>query len=114
MFITNPGRMGDEDGMTFITKANNEYKIVLEDLAYLKDVNYIAIEIIGLKDITLPSLETLRIYKTDNKILTNDYAGQNGLKNANLYQEVVCEGFVKLYQSLLQLCGIKSYDIEFI
>lgn len=27
MFITNPGRMGDEDGSTFIIKNNNEFKI---------------------------------------------------------------------------------------
>lgn len=27
MFITNPGRMGDEDGITFIIKQDNEYKI---------------------------------------------------------------------------------------
>lgn len=27
MFITNPGRMGDEDGLTFIIKQDNEYKI---------------------------------------------------------------------------------------
>ena len=26
MFITNPGRMGDEDGSTFIIKENNKYK----------------------------------------------------------------------------------------
>ena len=26
MFITNPGRMGDEDGSTFIVKENNEFK----------------------------------------------------------------------------------------
>ena len=27
MFITNPGRMGDEDGSTFIIRQDNEYKI---------------------------------------------------------------------------------------
>ena len=27
MFITNPGRMGDEDGSTFIIKQDNKYKI---------------------------------------------------------------------------------------
>ena len=27
MFITNPGRMGDEDGSTFIIRQNNEFKI---------------------------------------------------------------------------------------
>ena len=27
MFITNPGRMGDEDGTTFIIKHNNEFSI---------------------------------------------------------------------------------------
>ena len=27
MFITNPGRMGDEDGSTFIIKQDNEFKI---------------------------------------------------------------------------------------
>ena len=27
MFITNPGRMGDEDGSTFIIKEDNEFKI---------------------------------------------------------------------------------------
>ncbi len=27
MFITNPGRMGDEDGSTFIIKQDNEYRI---------------------------------------------------------------------------------------
>ena len=27
MFITNPGRMGDEDGSTFIVKEGNEFKI---------------------------------------------------------------------------------------
>ena len=27
MFITNPGRMGDEDGITFVIKNNNEYTI---------------------------------------------------------------------------------------
>ncbi len=27
MFITNPGRMGDEDGITFIVKDNNDYNI---------------------------------------------------------------------------------------
>lgn len=27
MFITNPGRMGDEDGSTFIVKQDNEFKI---------------------------------------------------------------------------------------
>ena len=27
IFITNPGRMGDEDGITFIIKDNTEYKI---------------------------------------------------------------------------------------
>ena len=25
MFITNPGRMGDEDGITFVVKNDNEY-----------------------------------------------------------------------------------------
>ena len=27
MFITNPGRMGDEDGSSFIVKKNNEFII---------------------------------------------------------------------------------------
>ncbi len=27
MFITNPGRMGDEDGTTFIIKHGNEFNI---------------------------------------------------------------------------------------
>ena len=27
MFITNPGRMGDEDGVTFIVRKDNEFKI---------------------------------------------------------------------------------------
>ena len=26
MFITNPGRMGDEDGSTFVRKEDNKYK----------------------------------------------------------------------------------------
>ena len=31
MFITNPGRMGDEDGSTFIVKENNEFKVYRVD-----------------------------------------------------------------------------------
>ena len=31
MFITNPGRMGDEDGSTFIIKNNNEFTIYRVD-----------------------------------------------------------------------------------
>ena len=31
MFITNPGRMGDEDGSTFIIKNNNEFRIYRVD-----------------------------------------------------------------------------------
>jgi hypothetical protein len=30
-FITNPGRMGDEDGSTFIVKENNDYKVYRVD-----------------------------------------------------------------------------------
>ena len=41
MFITNPGRMGDEDGSTFIVKQNNEFKIYrLDEWMYRsKDFN---------------------------------------------------------------------------
>ena len=27
MFITNPGRMGDEEGVTFVIKSNNNYTV---------------------------------------------------------------------------------------
>ena len=38
MFITNPGRMGDEDGSTFIIRQNNEYKIYrLDGWMYRKE-----------------------------------------------------------------------------
>ncbi len=38
MFITNPGRMGDEDGLTFIIKNNNELTIYRVDgLIYQKE-----------------------------------------------------------------------------
>ena len=34
--------------------------------------------------------------------------GTNGIINAFLHKQVICEGFVKLEQLLLQMCGIKS------
>jgi hypothetical protein len=34
--------------------------------------------------------------------------GTNGIVNAFLHKQVVCEGFAKLEQLLLQMCGIKS------
>lgn len=38
MFITNPGRMGDEDGSTFIIRQDNEYKIYrLDGWMYRKE-----------------------------------------------------------------------------
>ncbi len=49
MFITNPGRMGDEDGSTFIIKEDNNYKVYrLNNWMYsTKDINkkeYISLE----------------------------------------------------------------------
>ncbi len=48
MFITNPGRMGDEDGLTFIMRDNNEFTIYRVDgLLYSKEE----------KDISLGDIE---------------------------------------------------------
>ena len=49
IFITNPGRMGDEDGITFITKHNNEINIYrIDGLLYPKEREKIEL---SLKDI---------------------------------------------------------------
>lgn len=48
MLITNPGRMGDEDGITFIVKQNNKYKAYrIEGWMYPINLNkdeYISLE----------------------------------------------------------------------
>ena len=49
MFITNPGRMGDEDGSTFIIKNGNEFTTYrIDDWMYhnkvLKDDEYISLD----------------------------------------------------------------------
>lgn len=47
MFITNPGRMGDEDGSTFIIKNGNSYKIYRVDgwmYSSNRDENFISIK----------------------------------------------------------------------
>ena len=47
MFITNPGRMGDEDGSTFIIRNGNDYNVYRIDgwmYGDEKEVNYISIK----------------------------------------------------------------------
>ena len=49
MFITNPGRMGDEDGSTFIIKQDNDFKIYrIDGWMYrnkdLKESEYISLQ----------------------------------------------------------------------
>ncbi len=47
MFITNPGRMGDEDGVTFVIKSDNNYTIYrIDGWMYRKNINqdYISLE----------------------------------------------------------------------
>ena len=38
MFITNPGRMGDEDGSTFVLKEDNHYNIYRIDGCILVEI----------------------------------------------------------------------------
>ena len=50
MFITNPGRMGDEDGITFIVNKNNEFKIYRVSGWMYKDNTINEKEFISLND----------------------------------------------------------------
>ena len=50
LFITNPGRMGDEDGSTFIVKQDNKYKIYRIDGWMYRSKNYNKDEYISLED----------------------------------------------------------------
>lgn len=50
MFITNPGRMGDEDGSTFIVKQDNKYKIYRIDGWMYRSIDYNKDEYISLED----------------------------------------------------------------
>ena len=73
MFITNPGRMGDEDGITFIVKDNNEFKIYrLGDWMYrTKDFN--EAEFISLDDAESQFPEWLEAWKNEEN---KDYKGK--------------------------------------
>ena len=50
MFITNPGRMGDEDGSTFIVKQDNEFKIYRLDEWMYRSKDFKESEHISLND----------------------------------------------------------------
>ncbi len=50
MFITNPGRMGDEDGSTFIVKQDNSYKVYRVDEWMYRGSNFNESEHISLED----------------------------------------------------------------
>ena len=73
MFITNPGRMGDEDGITFIVKDNNEFKIYrLGDWMYrTKDFN--EDEFISLNDAESQFPEWFEAWKNEGN---KDYKGK--------------------------------------
>ena len=73
MFITNPGRMGDEDGITFIVKENNNFKIYrIGDWMYrTKDFN--EKEFISLNDAETQFPEWFEAWKNEGN---KDYKGK--------------------------------------
>ena len=90
MFITNPGRMGDEDGSTFIVRQDNEFKIYRLDEWRYRGKDFKAREHISLH-------EALKQFPKWNEVWQNsnnkDYRGKykyiymgfgNGLSVDNL------------------------------
>ena len=67
MFITNPGRMGDEDGITFVVKNYNEY---ISFLNYVSE-NFVTEEINKIKSciISNEELDTQFLLNTFKKVL---------------------------------------------
>lgn len=94
MFITNPGRMGDEDGSTFVIKKGNEYIIYRIDgwMYPRRDTN--EKELITLEDAEKQFPKWLESWKHSNE---KDYNGKytylymgfgNGLSTDNcIYKE---------------------------
>ena len=92
MFITNPGRMGDEDGTTFIIKHGNEFNIYrIDGWMYPKEEKEL---IISLEDCLKQFPQWSKTWKHNNKKEHNDkykylYMGfGNGLSIDNsIYSE---------------------------
>lgn len=51
MFITNPGRMGDEDGSTFVVKKDNKFVIYRVDGWMYRNRSLEEVEFISLDDV---------------------------------------------------------------
>ena len=69
MFITNPGRMGDEDGTTFIVKNGNEFTIYRVDGWMNPSKN----EVISMADI---AKQFPKWYETWENVNNQDYKGK--------------------------------------
>lgn len=68
MFITNPGRMGDEDGLTFIILQDDKFKLYrLDGLLYNRNNNYNISEHITLDDALKQFPKWAKAWKNSDK-----------------------------------------------
>ena len=73
MFITNPGRMGDEDGSTFIIRQGENFKIYRIDNLMYRNIEFNENEYISLNDLRKQFPKWSRAWKNSNKEFNEKY-----------------------------------------